>query len=94
MLKTTYNTYKTELERKIPNVTYFFRKAKLSELENKIPDINNLATKTALTTLENKIPDVTNLVKKQAITQKLLILEINIIIIIMTNTLILQNLIN
>ena len=94
VLKTTYNTDKTEWERKIPNVTDFVKKANLSELENKIPDINNLATKTALTTVENKIPDVTNLVKKQTITQKLLIFEINLIIIIMSNILILQNLIN
>ena len=42
VLKTRYNTDKTELENKIP------------ELENKIPDISNLATKTALTTVETK----------------------------------------
>ena len=70
------------------------KKAKLSEVEKKIPDISNLATKTALTTVENKIPDISNLVKKQTITQKLLILKINLIIIIMTNILILQSLIN
>ena len=64
MLKTKYNTDKTELENKIPNVTDFVKKAKLTELENKIPDINNLATKTALTIVENKIPDVSNLVSK------------------------------
>ena len=88
VLKTTYKTDKTELEKKIPNVTDFVKKAKLSELENKISDINNLATKSALTTVENKIPDITNLVKKQTITQKLLILEINLLILIMTNILI------
>ena len=64
VLKTNYNTDKTELENKIPNVTYFVKKAKLTELENKIPDVSNLATKIALTTVENKIPDVSNLVKK------------------------------
>ena len=57
VLKTKYNTEKTELENKIPNVTDFVKEAKLTELENKIPDISNLATKTALTTIENKIPD-------------------------------------
>ena len=62
VLKTKYNTDKTELENKIPNVTDFVKKAKLTELENKIPDISNLATKTALTNVENKIPDVSNLV--------------------------------
>ena len=64
VLKTKYNTDKTELESKIPNVTDFVKEAKLTELENKIPAISNLATKTALTTLENKIPSVSNLVKK------------------------------
>ena len=60
VLKTKYQTDKTELENKIPNVTDFVKKAKLTELENKIPDISNLATKTALTTVENKIPNVSN----------------------------------
>ena len=64
VLKTTYNTDKTELEKKIPNVTDFVKEAKLTEIENKIPDISNLGTKTALTTVENKIPHVSNLVKK------------------------------
>ena len=64
VLKTKYNTDKTELEKKIPNVTDFVKKAKLTELENKIPDISNLATKTAITTVENKIPDVSSLAKK------------------------------
>ena len=64
VLKTNYNTDKTELEKKIPNVTDFVKNANLTELENKIPDISNLATNTALTAAENKIPDVSNLVKK------------------------------
>ena len=64
VLKTTYNTDKTELEKKIPNVIDFVKEAKLTEIENKIPDISNLGTKTALTTVENKIPHVSNLVKK------------------------------
>ena len=58
MLKTKYNTDKTELENKIPDVSNLVKKTKLTELENKIPDISNLATKTALTTVENKIPSV------------------------------------
>ena len=45
VLKTKYNTDKAELENKIPNVTDFVKKAKLTELENTIPDISNLATK-------------------------------------------------
>ena len=46
VLKTKYNTDKTELEKKIPNVTDFVKKAKLTELENKILDVSSLATKT------------------------------------------------
>ena len=64
VLKTKYQTDKTELEKKIPDVSNLVKKTKLTELENKIPDISNLATKTALTTVENKIPDVSSLVKK------------------------------
>ena len=63
MLKTKYNTDKTELKKKIPDVTDFAKKVELTELKSKIPDISNLATKTALTAVENKIPDVSNLVK-------------------------------
>ena len=36
VLKTKYNADKTKLEIKIPNVTDFIKKAKLTELENKI----------------------------------------------------------
>ena len=93
LLKTKYVADKTELEKKIPDVTNLVKKAKLTELENKIPDVSSLTTKTALTTVENKIPRVSNLVKKQTITQKLQKLKINLIIIIMTNTLLLQSLI-
>ena len=53
LLKTKYNTDKKKLENKIPNVTDFVKKVKLTELENKIPDVSNLATKTALTAVEN-----------------------------------------
>ena len=74
-------------------MTIFVKNVKLTALENKILDISNLATKTALTTVENKIPSVSNLVKK-TITLKLQKLKINLIIIIMTNILILQSLIN
>ena len=64
VLKTKYSADKTELEKKIPNVTDLVKKAELAELENKIPDISNLATKTVLTTIENKIPSVSSLVTK------------------------------
>ena len=46
VLKTKYNTDKTELEKKIPDVADFVKKVKLTELENKIPHIiSNLAKK-------------------------------------------------
>ena len=64
VLKTKYQTDKTELEKKIPDVSNLVGKEKLTELENKIPDISSLATKTVLTAVENKIPSVSNLVKK------------------------------
>ena len=64
VFKSNYNADKTELEKKMPNVTDFFKKVKLTELEKKIPDINNLATTTVLNAVENKIPNVSNLVKK------------------------------
>ena len=64
VLKTKYETDKTELERKIPDVTDFIKKIKLTELEEQISDVGSFATKTALTALENKIPSVSSLVKK------------------------------
>ena len=75
VLKTQYNTDKTELEKKISNVTDFVKQVKLTELENKIPDISNLATKAALTAVEIKIPDVGNLVKKTGYNTKITEIE-------------------
>ena len=68
-------------------------KKKLTELERKIPDITSLATKTALTVVEHKIPGVSSLVKKQIMAHKLVNLERNLLIIIMTSILLLQSLI-
>ena len=95
VLKTKYQTDKTELEKKIPDVTNLVEKTKLTELENKIPDVSSLVTKTALTVVENKIPVVSSLVKKkkETITQKVLKLKRNLLTIIMTNILHLQSLI-
>ena len=53
VLKIKYQTDKTELEKKILDVTDFVKKTKLTELEIKIPDNVSLATKTALTVVEN-----------------------------------------
>ena len=64
VLKTKYNTDKTELENKIPDVSDIVKKTNFTELENKIPDVSSLATKTALSAVENKMLSVSNLVKK------------------------------
>ena len=65
VLKTKYDIDKTELEKKIPDVTDLVKRTKLTELANKIPDIRVLATKSALAAVENKIPDVSSLVTKK-----------------------------
>ena len=49
VLKTKYQTDKTEFENKISGVSNLVKKTKLTELEGKILDISNLVTKTALT---------------------------------------------
>ena len=50
-MKTKYQTDKAELENKIPDVTNFVKKSKLTELEKQ--NSSSLATKTALTAVEN-----------------------------------------
>ena len=45
MLKTKYNTDKTELENKIPDISNLATKTALTTLENKIPSISNLVKK-------------------------------------------------
>ena len=55
VLKTKYQTEKTELENKILDVSNLVKKTNLTEVENKIPDTSSLATKPALTAVENKI---------------------------------------
>ena len=59
VLKTKYQTRKTELEKKIPVVTGFVKREKLTELENKTPDVSSLAT---ITAVESEIPSLSNLV--------------------------------
>ena len=98
ILKTRYDTDKSELENKILDTSGLVKKTdyntKITEIEDKIPDISNLATKTALNTVENKIPDISDLFKKKTIILKLQKLKINLIIILMINILILYSLIN
>ena len=98
ILKTKYDTDKSDLEKKNPDTSGLIEKtdynAEISEIESKIPSITGLATNTALTAVEHKIPDAGSLVKKnQIITQKLVKLKKDLLIIIMTNVLLLQNLI-
>ena len=92
-MKTKYNTDKTKLENKIPDISNLATRTALTTVENKIPDISNLATTSALTAAENKIPSVSNLVKKQTIVVKLQKLRRNLLIINMIIILTLQSLI-
>ena len=85
VLKTKYQTDKTELEKKKPDLTDFVKKTKPTELENEILNFSSLVTKTALTAVENKIPSVSSLLKKQTLTQILVSLKRNLLIIIMAN---------
>ena len=68
VLKTTYDTDKSDLEKKIPDTKDLAKKtdlnAQITEIEIKIPSITGLATNSALTAVEDKIPNVRNLVKK------------------------------
>ena len=58
-----------------------------------MPNSTNLATKTALNAFENKISKYLNiLLKKFTVTQKLMKLKRKFLIIIIINTLLLQNL--
>ena len=75
VLKTKYDTDKSELENKISDTSGLVKKTdyntKITEIEGKIPDVTNLVTKTVLTHVENKIPFVSSLVKKTDYNTKL-----------------------
>ena len=90
VLKTQYNTDKTEVEIKIGHVSNLVKKTKLR--------FRKQSSWAALTTVENKMSSFSNLVKKnkkkQTIKLKLQNLKIDLIIIIMTNILMLQSFIN
>ena len=91
LLKTKYDTDKSEIENKIPNISDLVKKVdyntKITEINGKIPDIISLATKTELTTVKNKIPDVSSFVKKTDYNTKITGNEKNSLIIIMINIL-------
>ena len=61
VLKTKYNTDKTELENKIPDISNLATKTALTTVENKIPSISNLVKKTdydtKVTEIEKKFTD-------------------------------------
>ena len=69
--KAKCDTDKSELEKKLPDVTDLAKKIKNNGIEDTFPDINGLATETALTVVENKIPDVISLVKDTAYKTKI-----------------------
>ena len=77
VLKTKYQKDKTELRKKIPDVTDFVKKKKKKKLENIIPDVSSLTTKTVLTAFEKIIPNVSSLVKKTNYDTKISELEKN-----------------
>ena len=75
VLKTAYDTDKSDLEKKIsdadkkiPDVSGLVKKtifnSKITEIEGKMPSITGLASNSELTAAENKIPDVSGLVEK------------------------------
>ena len=72
VLKTKYDTDKSELENKVPDTSNRVKKTdystKITKIEGKIPDTSNLAIKTSLAAAENKIPDVANLATKTELT--------------------------
>ena len=48
VLKTKYDTDKSELENKIPDISNLATKTALTAVENKIPDVSNLVKKNRL----------------------------------------------
>ena len=75
VLKTKYDTDKSDLEQKISDadkkipISGLVKKtdynAKITEIEEKIPSITGLATTSALNAVEHKISDASNLAKKK-----------------------------
>ena len=61
VLKTKYNTDKTELENKIPDISNLATKTALTTVENKIPSVSSLVKKTdyntKITEIEKKLTD-------------------------------------
>ena len=91
VLKTKYNTDKSDLGKKIPDVSHIVKKtdcnAKVTGMESKIPSITGLATNVTLTSVENKTPDASNLVKKTDYGAKTSDLNLNILLQLITKNL-------
>ena len=68
VLKTRYDTDKSEIENEILDTSVHVKKtdynAKITGTEGKIPSITGLATTSVLTAVKNKRPDINSLVKK------------------------------
>ena len=68
VLKTRYDTDKSEIENKIRYASVLVKKTdynvKITGTERKIPSITGLATTSVLTAVKNKRPDINSLVKK------------------------------
>ena len=103
VLKTKYETDKSELGNKYPDTSVLVKKldykTKVTEIENEIPSVSGLAanaTSTALKSdLKNKIPNINSEVKKTDYNTKIIVIEKKkLLIMIMANILLLQNLIS
>ena len=85
----------SKINQEFKNVKKLDFNAKATEMENKIPIISGLTTTFALTSVKNEIVNISSLVKKQQIvTKKIVKLSKYLLITVMTNILLLQNLIS
>ena len=68
VLKTKYDTDKSEIENKIPDTSGLVKKtdynAKITEIESKIPSISGFFYNAVSNAVENKTPNISSLVKK------------------------------
>ena len=92
LLKTKYDTDKSEIENKITNTSDVVKKTdynvKITEIDRKIPHVSSLATKSTLKLqLKIKYLILAIWLKKQIMILKLLKLNRNLLIIIMINIL-------
>ena len=60
VLKSKYDTYKSELENKIPDISNLATETALTAVENKIPSVSNLVKKTDYNTKNAEIDNKLN----------------------------------